>query len=242
MRNKVYDNYLTTHPFYSSNPLNLEGSFRFFKTNYLKFLPVNKTARILDIGSGLGHFLAYAKSNNYKNFLGVDISKEQIDHCRKNITKKVQLINNLNSFLKENKNSFDFILMNDVIEHVQKEEIIETLSLVLTSLKKDGKVLIRTVNLKNRWGMAVRYMDFTHTVGFTEESIRQVMLIAGFKNVSLASEIHPTYDLKSFIRISLKRLFEFIYRLEYIASFGAFNPMLSNMLIAVGTKSNHDGE
>ena len=240
MENKVYNNYLTTHPFYSSNPLNLEGSFRFFHANYLKFLPVDKTARILDIGCGIGHFLAYVKNNNYNNFLGVDIGKEQIDHCGKHITKNVRLINNLNAFLKENKNSFDFILMNDVIEHIEKEEIIDPLSFVRTSLKKNGVVVIRTVNLKNRWGMAVRYMDFTHTVGFTEESIRQVMLTAGFKNVSLVSEIHPIYDTKSFIRIFLKRLFEFIYRLEYIASFGAFNPMLSNMLITVGTKSNHD--
>ena len=238
MKNKVYNSYLTTHPFYSCDPLNLDLSFRIFNANYLKFLPVDKTARILDIGCGIGHFLAYVKSNNYNNFLGVDISKEQIDHCKKNVTKKVQLINNLNAFLKENKNLFGFILMNDVIEHVQKEEIIETLSLVLASLKKDGKVLIRTVNLKNRWGMAVRYMDFTHTTGFTEESIRQVMLTAGFKNISLVPEIHPVYDIKSFIRVFLKRIFEFIYRLEYIASFGAFNPMLSNMLIAVGTKSN----
>ena len=242
MKNKVYENYLTTHPFYSSDPLNLDGSFRFFNANYLKFLPLNKTARILDIGSGLGHFLAYVISNNYNNFLGVDISKEQIDHCRKHVTKKVQLIDSISAFLKENKNSFDFILMNDVIEHIERDKILDTLSLILASLNKNGVVVIRTVNLKNRWGMAVRYMDFTHTTGFTQESIRQVMLTAGFKNILLVSEIHPIHNIKSFIRISMKKLFEFVYRLEYIASFGALNPMLSNMLIAVGKKSNHDGE
>lgn len=242
MRNKVFDRYLTTHPTYLSNPLNLDLSFRIFNANYLKFLPVDKTARILDIGCGTGHFLAYVRSINYSNFLGVDIGKEQIDHCKKHVTKKVQLINNLNAFLKENKNSFDFVLMNDVIEHIEKDKIINTLSLILASLRKNGVVVIRTVNLKNRWGMAVRYMDLTHTVGFTEESIRQVMLTAGFKNVSLVSEIHPIYDIRSFVRVCLKRLFEFIYRLEYIASFGAFNPMLSNMLIAVGAKRNHDGK
>ena len=242
MTNKknVYTNYLSTHPIYSQEQLDTKGSFRFFNTNYLKFLPVNKTARILDIGCGLGHFLAYVKSNNYINFLGIDIGKEQIDHCKKHITRKVQLISNLSTFLKENKDSFDFILMNDVIEHIEKEEVIDTLSKVLASLKKNGVVVIRTVNLKNRWGMAVRYMDFTHTAGFTQESIRQVMFTAGFKNISLVEEKHPVYDIKSFVRVFLKRLFEFVYRLEYIASFGTFNPMLSNMLIAVGVNNNHD--
>lgn len=242
MKNKVYNNYLTTHPFYSSDPINPDGSFRFFKANYSKFLPADKTARILDIGCGLGHFLAYIKSSNYSNFLGVDISEEQVNYCKKHVTRKVQLINNLNIFLKDNKNSFDLILMNDVIEHIGKEEIIDTLSFVLASLKKNGVLIVRTVNLKNRWGAAVRYMDFTHTAGFTEESIRQVMLTAGFKNVSLVSEIHPVHNIKSFIRVFLKWLFEFIYRLEYIASFGAFTPMLSNMLIAVGVKNDHEGK
>lgn len=236
MRNKVYSKYLTTHPFYSSVPLHTDGSFRFFEKNYLPFLPDEKQAKILDIGCGTGDFLAYVQKKRYKNFLGVDISKEQINFCKQHITQNVKLIDTLGEFLKKNKNSFDFILMNDIIEHIEKEQVIDTLSLVLASLKKNGVVVIRTVNLKNRWGMAVRYMDFTHTVGFTEESIKQVMLIAGFKHVALVEEKHPIHDIKSLIRVGMKYFFECIYRLEYVASFGAFNPMLSNMLITVGKK------
>lgn len=236
MSNKVYSKYLTTHPFYSSSQLHLDGSFRFFEKNYLPFLPKEKQARILDIGSGTGDFLAYVQNKNYKNFLGVDIAKEQVDFCKKHVTKNVQLIRSLNDFLKKHTNSFDFILMNDIIEHIEKEEIIDTLSLVLKSLKKNGIVLIRTVNLKNRWGMAVRYMDFTHTTGFTEESLKQVLQVAGFPTIALVDEKHPIHDIKSFVRVSLKKFFESIYRLEYIASFGAFHPMLSNMLIAIGKK------
>ena len=56
--------------------------------------------------------------------------------------------------------------------------------------------------------MAVRYMDFTHTTGFTQESIKQVMQVAGFKNITLVSEKHPVHDIKSFVRVSLKYFFE----------------------------------
>ena len=236
MQNKLYSKYLTTHPFYTNEPFNAEGSFRFIEKNYLPFLPSSKNAKILDIGCGLGHFLSYVKQKGYTHYSGIDISKEQVDFCKKHVTKKVELIDILDEFLKKHKNAFDFILMNDVIEHIEKKEIITTLSLVLASLKKDGVVLIRTVNLKNRWGMAVRYMDFTHTTGFTEESLKQVLQMAEFSEIVLVSEIHPMHDIKSFIRVSMKMVFEFFYRLEYIASFGAFHPMLSNMLIAVGKK------
>ncbi len=239
-KNNIYKTYQSTHPCHSESRLGYEGSYRYFKTNFLTFLPQDKHAKILDIGCGAGHFIKFLQQEGYTDYIGVDISEEQVEFCKRHVTKNVNLIKDLRTYLQKNREEFDFILMNDVIEHISKEEIIETLSLVYDSLKKNSIVIIRTVNLKNRWGMAVRYMDFTHTAGFTEESIRQIMLIAGFKNVSLVSEIHPVHDIKSFIRVSMKKLFEFVYRLEYIASFGAFNPMLSNMIIAVGAKSNHD--
>lgn len=236
MNDKLYSNYLSTHPFYSSKIQDIEGSYRLFRANVLKFLPKNKHASILDVGCGTGHFLSFLKEQGYKNYLGVDISKEQIDYCKKHITKNVHLIQDLKNFLKNKKDSFDFVIMNDVVEHLEKADIVDAISLIRNCLREKGKFLTRTVNLKNRWGMAVRYMDFTHTVGFTEESIRQVMLASGFQIVLINKEIHPIHDIKSFLRVALKSLFELFYRLEYIASFGGFNPNLSNMLIVVGEK------
>lgn len=202
----------------------------------MNVLPKVKSAKILDIGSGAGHFLKFIDEYGYENYIGVDVSREQIDFCRKNVTKKALLIKDLSTYLQNNKNTFDFILMNDVIEHLEKEEIIDTLLLVFDALKRNSSVLIKTENLKNRWGSAVRYMDFTHTVGFTEESIRQVLLISGFKKINIRTEIHPAHDIKSIMRLLLKFFFEFFYRLEYIASFGSFHPNLSNMLIVEAKK------
>src|SRR5260221_3488978 len=233
----IYKNYLKTHPFYSPQHLDASGSFRFFDKNYLEYLPRDKKARILDIGCGTGHFLSYVIVKGYTEYLGVDISEDQVAHCKKYVTKKVMLITTLQKFLKDKKNYYDFILMNDVIEHLEKEEVIHDLSLINHSLKKNGTVIIRTVNLKNRWGMAVRYMDFTHTVGITHESLLQVLRASGFSIITLANEIHPIHDMKSLIRVSLKNFFECIYRLEYLASFGDFHSLLSNMLIAIGKKS-----
>ncbi len=191
---------------------------------------------MLDIGCGTGHFLHYLERLGYENYIGVDISKEQIEYCKNHITKKVLLVRDTQTFLKKYVNEFDFILMNDVIEHLPKDEIIPILSCAYHALKNKGKMVIKTANLKHRWGMAVRYMDFTHTVGFTEESLRQVLRIGGFTNISLYREIHPIHDIKSFVRVLLKKVLEFFYRIEYVLSFSAFNPILTNMLIVVGEK------
>lgn len=238
MNNKVYKNYLSTHYSHFHKDASFENDIPYFKANFLKFLPDNKQAKLLDIGCGTGIFLNFLKSRGYTNYVGVDISQEQVEFCKKYVTKNVILIKDLGAYLQKNKEKFDFILMDDVIEHLDKESIIDTLSLILASLRKDGIVLIKTANLKNRWGMAVRYMDFTHTIGFTQESMSQVMNVSGFKRVEIIKEIHPAYDIKSFFRIFLKSLFEYIYLLENIASFGTFNPILSNMLIVIGYKTS----
>ena len=237
MTNKIYENYLSTHYAHFHKGASYENDIPYFKANFLKFLPKDKQSRILDVGCGTGIFLNFLKSKGYMDFVGVDISKEQVEFCKKHVTKNVVLIKDLQAYLSKNKSQFDFILLNDVIEHLEKEIIIDSLSAILASLVKNGVVLIKTANLKSRWGMAVRYMDFTHTAGFTEESMSQIMHVSGFKRIQIVKEIHPIHDIKSFFRIILKFFFEFIYRLENIASFGTFNPILSNMLIVVGYKN-----
>ncbi|MCR8454597.1 MAG: class I SAM-dependent methyltransferase [Crenarchaeota archaeon] len=62
---------------------------RCYKRWYGPFLPEDRDARILDIGCGMGHFLYFLKEEGYRNFLGVDISREQVNFVRKYITDKV---------------------------------------------------------------------------------------------------------------------------------------------------------
>ncbi len=242
MSDKLYQKYLSTHYSHFHQGSNFENDLPYINANFLQFLPQSKEAKILDIGCGTGIFLNFLKSSGYRNYVGVDISEEQINFCRDHVTKQVYLIKDIKTYLKSQKITFDFILMNDVIEHLEKNTIIDTITLIYEALKNDGIVLIKTANLKNRWGMAVRYMDFTHTVGFTQESLQQVMLVSGFNKVEIRKEIHPIHNIKSFFRILLKSFFELLYLLENIASFGTFDVILSNMIIAVGTKTNYDGK
>lgn len=237
MMNFIYNNYQSSHPCHSRPKYYSPQDDRYFEANFFTFLPKDKNAHILDIGCGAGYFLQYLEFKGYTDYIGVDVSKEQIDFCKsKHLKGKVILISDLIKYLRANKNKFDFILMNDVIEHLQKEKIIDVLSYVHDSLVNDGVIVIKTANLKNRWGSSVRFMDFTHTTGFTEESLAQVLYLSGFRNQKQMTEIHPIYDVKSFVRVGLKSLLEIWYRLEYLASFGDFRVNLSNMLIVSANK------
>jgi len=158
---------------------------------YGPYLTKNKDARILDFGCGMGHFLYFLKKMSYSNFIGIDISPQQVDFVRKYITNNVILADGFD-FLKESLRKgdyFDIIVLNDVIEHIPKVKIPELLQLMFNVLKPGGKVFIKTDNMGNPYNLRSRYMDFTHEIGFTEHSLYEVLYMAGLeKSVYLELE------------------------------------------------------
>lgn len=227
---KVYDKYLSSHflKHNDANPLNWH--WQSYDQIYGKYLPKNKNAKILDIGSGQGQFLYFLQKKGFSDFFGVDISKEAVTFCQKKVTKKVKLISDLKKFLKNYQNRFDLIVLNDVLEHFPKKEIIPNLELIYKGLKKDGQLFIKTPNAVNLTGLCLRYQDFTHEISFTENSLAQVLKIAGFENFFIFGprEGHPLKE--KFHR----QLMNFIFRLE---RGGLVNPKIfTTVLIAIAKK------
>jgi hypothetical protein len=76
--------------------------------------------------------------------------------------------------------------MNDLIEHIPKDNILPLLELIRKKLKTKGKLIVKTINCANPiTGSSSRYLDFTHTTGFTEESLSQALNMAGFEKVTI---------------------------------------------------------
>lgn len=188
-----------------------------YETNYGTLLVNHHDAKILDIGCGMGHFLYYLKTRGYKNFSGIDLGETQVDFCKKYFTKDVELAN-ASEYLKYHENEYDVIVMNDVIEHIVKDDVMDLLKLVKKSLKKDGIFLIKTINMSNPFGLNSRYRDFTHEIGYTELSMFQILDAVGFKQISLFQEMYASEGimrpLANFIRRILYRLLKSLYYLD----------------------------
>lgn len=161
--------------------------FNYFKKNYTKHLPLNKNCKILDIGCGNGLFLVYLKKLGYKNIIGIDLSVENVKYCQSlglNVVLK-----DLKSYLKSNNSKFDLIVLNDVIEHIEKKEVLYTLKLINSSLYKNGKCIIKTHNSSNPLAMNAMFCDFTHEWSYNEKSIKQISALSNYTNV----EVFPLY-------------------------------------------------
>lgn len=216
-RDIIYGNYIQ-NGFRNGNLKKMyKLQYKYFTRNYLKHLPINKDARILDLGCGIGEFIYFLRKKGYENIIGVDGSKENIECCRR-LQETAKFINDdIFSYLKRDNEKFDCIVFNDVIEHLTKEEVVDILLEIKDNIKKGGTLIIKTPNMANPFvNTAGRYIDFTHETGFTEWSMRQVLFATGFSDVVVKGT--DVYVLNFLLSIVSKAVSKVINVFLYILS------------------------
>lgn len=233
MTNEFFDRFLTAG-FRDANRFDFSVVLADFDLNYKQFLPPQRDARILDFGCGMGHFLYYLKQRGFTNFWGIDVGHEQIDFCRENVTKNVELVQDSVSFLQASIAEYDMIVMRDVIEHIPKADLLQTLQALHNALRPEGILLVETGNMSAWTGTYLLYQDFTHQVGFTERSLRQVLIVAGFQDIQLFGA-NPQLSRRYWL---LRTVWELCLRLIYTAERGPAGvpTILSKLLIATAKK------
>jgi 2-polyprenyl-3-methyl-5-hydroxy-6-metoxy-1,4-benzoquinol methylase len=189
---------------------------QYFRKNYSRHLSIEKNKKILDLGCGMGHFLYYLKTEGFTDCLGIDLSQENIEFCKKNQLNAE--VGNIFEFLKDTDNTFDAIIMNDIIDHLEKPEIIHLLHLIFEKLQPNGRLIIKAHNASNPiMASSSRYIDFTHELLFTEESLSQVLKISGFKQVTLFPQdlyvfyYNPLNYLALFFNFLLRGTFRLLF-------------------------------
>lgn len=120
---------------------NTESSLRYFLKQKLP-----KNAKILDIGCNVGSLLINLHLRGYKNIYGADINRTAIKHSKTIYPKlKNRLFVSKENILPFKNNSFDTVLIFDVIEHIPNLE--EYLSKqVRRVLKENGRLIFQTPN------------------------------------------------------------------------------------------------
>lgn len=216
-KKNLYSRYITTHfGKIHDNTQDFSRQYQYFRKNYLKHLPSDRDAKIVDLGCGMGHFLNFLVKEKYKNYIGIDVSEENIGFCKKK-NFNVALAD-IFEFLTDTNDTYDVIVMNDIIEHLEKSEIIRLLQLILKALHHDGRLIIKAPNAANPiMASSSRYYDFTHELIFTEESMSQVLRITGFSQVFIYPQdlyifyYNPLNYPAKFFNFLLNRTFRILF-------------------------------
>ena len=117
-----------------------------FNNFLLKQKKLNKKSKILDIGCGRGKIIGTlsSKIRFINKPIGVDIEKH-IDVDKRIIFKKINAV----KYLKDNKKSFDLILIKQTIHFFNNKEIEKILKYAYLSLNSKGIILILSLDPKD---------------------------------------------------------------------------------------------
>jgi hypothetical protein len=83
--------------------------------------------------------------------------------------------------------------MIDLLEHFESTKAVSLAEAAYNALDNEGCLIIRTPNMANILGIYSKYLDLTHYQCYTEFSLRQVLIEAGFirDNIKFLGPIWP---------------------------------------------------
>lgn len=108
----------------------------------------------LDIGCGSGVITRFI-SRYFKNFIGVDISRNAIDHCNKMKGENEEYICSNAERIPIEDESIDLVICSELIEHIKEYD--RMLDEIYRVLKKEGVLLLTTPNFSSLWPL-VEYL------------------------------------------------------------------------------------
>ena len=220
-RKIIYREYTTLvyHPMIDLSKEAYRLRAKAFRQRFSNILPTDKDAAILDIGCGVGFFLWFLQKNGFTNTSGIDVSPEQVKVADKFGVKGLHLCN-WKEYLAEKSSYFDFILLDNVLEHLTKDEIVEILSMIQSSLKVSGYLYVSTPNVGSLFGIPLAFIDFTHEVYFTIRSLQQILIACGFNHIDIFGEPLISYDFFSFLRKTAFMIIKPFIKALYIVGTG----------------------
>jgi len=134
----------------------------------------------LDIGSGMGWFLEYFKSNLNKSDL---YAIETSPHCVSNLKKLgIQVITEdaNTSWNSDYENFFNLVIMREVIEHLL--DPLEVLKKISSVLSDKSLVYISTPNsMDPDLPLTKHFFKAVHTFYFSETSLKNLIFLSGMK-------------------------------------------------------------
>ena len=131
-----------------------------------------ETLKIIEVGCGLG-YLTYSLLKEGFNTIGLDISQSAINEAVRFFGQHY-VCADVFEYAKNHMEEYDRIIFTQVFEHV--EEPVNWMRILMTMLKKDGKIILTTENKSFYPSHTVWQSDLppVHLWWFSEQSMRYI--------------------------------------------------------------------
>jgi predicted TPR repeat methyltransferase len=139
---------------------------------------------VLDIGCGRGELLSLLRDNGIES-RGIDIDQAMVNRC---LAQGLPVEHaNLFTYLESvEPRSLGGIVATQVIEHLTHQELRQMLTLIQRSLKKDGVVLLETINPQSVSALSRNFFrDPTHVFPVHPDTLRFTLEMLGFNTADV---------------------------------------------------------
>ncbi|HJN22557.1 MAG TPA: class I SAM-dependent methyltransferase [Rhodospirillales bacterium] len=139
----------------------------------------------LDVGCGVGLFLAYLRTKGVTDFLGIDNDPALTKYIAAEIAEKF-----VNADIWKFPDGgaggrrFDRITLFDLLEHLPAKDGARLLMKLAKLLKPGGRVVVKVPNMGSPWGGGYQFGDLTHKAAYNPSSMRQLALASGYECIT----------------------------------------------------------
>jgi len=224
--------------------IHYEEAARTLRWRLGKWLPLDRNARILDLGCGTGELLFFLEESGYGDLHGVDLCQEELKEAQAFI--KAELIcDHILNYLHQTKGAFESVIGLNILEHLSKDEVLEAFEAVSRVLIPGGTFIVMVPNAISPLSNIPRHWDYTHEWAFTPNNFQQLAALSGFESEIELRECGPVpHGLKSIIRFALWKAVKLIIRsyllIEVADTKGGVYTM--DMLVRLRKKDEADAE
>jgi 2-polyprenyl-3-methyl-5-hydroxy-6-metoxy-1,4-benzoquinol methylase len=177
LRDRLYQAYASQH----AGCGEAGATILIYRRDIRPLLPQPYAGPVIDIGCGQGKLVRLLLANGYDAY-GIDVSPEQVQLAHASGLDRIRLGDYCDA-LAERRGRLAAVTATDLLEHLTKDEVLNTFDRVVQGLAPGGVFVARVPNAVSPLGGHIRYGDFTHESSYTERSVRQLAAAAGFRSV-----------------------------------------------------------
>ena len=235
----MYSSYMSAY--YARDPRAArthERKLAWLQHNYSSYLVQGAAVHCLEIGPGKGELLEWLSARGMQVH-AIDLSEEVVEHCNHVLPGSVELVTDSIEYLRSHVDKFDLIFMLHVLEHVRKQDVLPLLRAVRMALKPGGRLVVEVPNMAHPLiGVYMRYVDFTHEVGFTSESLEFVLVSSGFADVVTRPAEMPPDRWYRALQFGAMKIVALVHRIIGLAVGVRTPTVTSHSIYATGVRNS----
>lgn len=215
-----------------------QRKIEYIRYNIFPHFPSSSGLNFLEIGPGLGEFVAACGLINKASVDIVDIDNTVLEHVASKYTASHVFQTKNIALIDKKLGMYDGIVGVQVLEHIPPEQYEGMLEVLLRHIKPGGKIIFVVPNANNPLGIVERYGDLQHYKAFTTRSLHDLVSLVDTSelDIKVAGYHIPPTDILNCIRIVLQKILHGILLGILIVNSGVFFSVMTPNSMLVITK------